>query len=73
MLACKDEHVGNSWIPYVQEAPKHDQKWICPTMTERGEAPYTEVTYVTKLVCTVTMRLARRSIRCLSKEVTALC
>lgn len=48
MLACKDEHVGNTWLPYTQEAPKHDHKWICPTLTERGEAPYTEVTYVTR-------------------------
>ncbi|MBR3401388.1 MAG: oxidoreductase [Parasporobacterium sp.] len=49
MLACKDEHVGNKWLPYTEEQQKHEDKWICPTMTERGEAPYTEVTYVTRL------------------------
>ena len=49
MLACKDEHVGNKWLPYTEEQQKHENKWICPTMTERGEAPYTEVTYVTRL------------------------
>ncbi len=49
MLACKDEHVGNKWLPYTDEQQKHENKWICPTMTERGEAPYTEVTYVTKM------------------------
>lgn len=49
MLACKDEFVGNSWLPYTKEQQKHENKWICPTMTERGEAPYTEVTYVTRL------------------------
>ena len=48
MLACKDEHVGNSWLPYTDEQQKHEDKWICPELTERGEAPYTEVTYVTK-------------------------
>ena len=49
MLACKDEHVGNRWMPYTEEQQKHEDKWVCPTMTERGIAPYTEVTYVTKL------------------------
>ena len=49
MLACKDEHVGNKWLPYTEEQQKHEDKWICPTMIERGEAPYTEVTYVTRL------------------------
>lgn len=49
MLACKDEHVGNKWLPYTDEQQKHENKWICPTMTERGVAPYTEVTYVTRM------------------------
>jgi hypothetical protein len=26
MLACKDEHVGNEWLPYTYEQQKHDQK-----------------------------------------------
>jgi Fe-S-cluster-containing dehydrogenase component len=49
MVACKDEHAGNSWLPYTEEQQKHDQKWINPSMHERGKAPYTEVCYVPKL------------------------
>lgn len=49
MLACKDEHVGNEWLPYTEEQQKHDQKWINPEMHERGVAPFTEICYVTKM------------------------
>ncbi len=49
MIACKDEHVGNSWLPYTDEQQKHEEKWINPTRYERGRAPYTEVCYVTKM------------------------
>ena len=48
MIACKDEHVGNSWPPYTDEQQKHEQKWINPEKNERGKAPFTEVCYVTK-------------------------
>lgn len=46
MLACKDEHCGNSWLPYVDEQQKHDETWINPARHERGKAPFTEVCYV---------------------------
>lgn len=49
MIACKDEHVGNKWLPYTEEQQKHDQKWITPQKVERGEAPFTEVCYVTRM------------------------
>ena len=49
MMACKDEHVGNSWLPYTEEQQKHDQKWIAPGKYERGEAPFTEMFFITKL------------------------
>jgi len=49
MLACKDEHVGNSWLPYTESQQKHDQKWIGPGRYERGRAPYTDVCFVNKL------------------------
>ena len=49
MIACKDEHVGNSWMPYTAEQQKHEQKWINPTKHERGAVPYTETSFVTKL------------------------
>ena len=48
MLACKDEHVGNKWLPYTEEQEKHGDKWICPTSYERGKAPYTELCFVTR-------------------------
>ena len=48
MVACKDEHVGNSWLPYTDEQQKHDQKWINPEKHERGKAPFTEMFFVTK-------------------------
>lgn len=48
MVACKDEHVGNSWLPYTESQQKHEEKWINPERYERGAAPYTEVCYVTK-------------------------
>lgn len=46
MVACKDEHCGNSWLPYVDEQQKHDQKWINPVRHERGKAPFTELCFV---------------------------
>ena len=49
MIACKDEHVGNSWLPYTDEQQKHDQKWINPVKHERGTAPFTEMCFVNKL------------------------
>ena len=49
MVACKDEHVGNSWLPYTEEQQKHEQKWINPEKRERGSAPFTEMCFVTKL------------------------
>lgn len=49
MMACKDEHVGNKWMPYTDEQQKHDENWINPDKQERGQAPFTEVCYVTKM------------------------
>ena len=49
MVACKDEHVGNSWLPYTDRQQKHDQKWINPVKHERGVAPFTEMNFVNKL------------------------
>ena len=48
MLACKDEHAGNSWLPYTREQQKHGQKWIVHEKHERGEAPFTELCFVTQ-------------------------
>lgn len=48
-LACKDEHVGNSWLPYTDAQQKHEQKWINPSVHERGAAPFTELCFVTQM------------------------
>ena len=48
MIACKDEHVGNCWLPYTDEQKKHEQKWISPEKHERGKAPFTEMFFITK-------------------------
>ena len=49
MVACKDEHVGNSWLPVTDAQQKHEEKWIGPDKHERGVPPYTQVCYVTKM------------------------
>ena len=49
LLACKDEHVENSWLPYTGPQQKHDQKWIGPERFERGVVPFTEGYFVNKL------------------------
>lgn len=49
MMACKDEYVGNQWLPYTDSQQKHDQQWISPEKHERGVAPYTEMCFVTRL------------------------
>lgn len=48
LLACKDEHVGNSWLPYTDEQQHHEDKWINPQRVERGSVPFTEVAFVTR-------------------------
>ena len=48
MIACKDEHVGNCWLPYTDEQEKHIQRWIAPVKHERGMAPYTEMFFITQ-------------------------
>lgn len=49
LIACKDEHVGNSWLPYTDAQQKHEEKWINPERYERGAAPHTDVCHVTKM------------------------
>lgn len=49
LLACKDEHVGNKWLPYTDEQQKHENKWINAVRHERGTVPFTEVSFVTRM------------------------
>ena len=48
MLACRDEHIDNRWLPYTDSQEMNGGKWIEPVRHERGTAPYTEITYVTQ-------------------------
>lgn len=46
VLACHDEHVGNSFPGYAEEMPKHGHRWIEIKARERGTAPMIDVAYV---------------------------
>lgn len=45
MLSCKDEHVGNEWLPYTDRQCKRDQKWIEMGRKERGVEPRVSLAY----------------------------
>lgn len=45
MLSCKDEHVGNEWLPYTDKQAKKDQKWIVVERKERGVVPRVSLAY----------------------------
>ncbi len=48
-MACKDEHVGNDWMPYTEEQPRHGHRWVRLLRTERGQCPRIDVAYLTLL------------------------
>lgn len=45
-MACKDEHVGNCWLPYTDEQPRHGHRWVDIKSKERGTYPRIDVSYV---------------------------
>jgi Fe-S-cluster-containing hydrogenase components 1 len=45
-MACKDEHVGNCWLPYTDEQPRHGHKWMDIRQKERGQYPRIDVCYL---------------------------
>ena len=45
-LACKDEHVGNTWPGYSAPQPDHGHKWITVKAKERGQFPLVDVAYL---------------------------
>lgn len=45
-MACKDEHVGNKWLPYTDEQPRHGHRWMNVHRTERGQCPRVDVCYL---------------------------
>src|SRR5512137_1700007 len=44
-VACKDEHVGNTWLPYAQPQPDTGQFWLKMKETVRGTVPKVRVSY----------------------------
>jgi Fe-S-cluster-containing dehydrogenase component len=48
-MACKDEHVGNSWFPYTDGQQRQGQHWIELEKAERGNYPRVDVSYRAKL------------------------
>lgn len=48
LMACQDEFCGNRWLPYTDSQELHGQSWIRTTRHERGQAPITEVAFITE-------------------------
>jgi tetrathionate reductase subunit B len=44
-IACKDEHVGNDWMPYAKPQPDTGQFWLKINETVRGSIPKVKVSY----------------------------
>ena len=47
-LACKDEFVGNDWLPYSKAHTDRGQRWMNILRRERGGYPLVEVAYLPK-------------------------
>ncbi len=45
-LACKDEFVGNNWLPYSKSQPDTGHRWMNIHRKEHGEYPLVEVAYL---------------------------
>ncbi|MGI6732343.1 MAG: 4Fe-4S dicluster domain-containing protein [Anaerovoracaceae bacterium] len=45
-LACKDEHVGNKWLPYTDEQPRHGHRWMNIFQNLRGQFPRVDENYL---------------------------
>ena len=44
-IACKDEHVGNDWMPYAKPQPDTGQFWLKLNERTRGNIPHVKVAY----------------------------
>lgn len=44
-VACKDEHVGNTWEPYSLPQPNTGQFWMCVKEKDHGQVPKVRVEY----------------------------
>ena len=45
-IGCKDEHCGNTWLPYAQEQPEVGQFWMKVNQYDRGAVPHVRVAYI---------------------------
>ena len=45
-LACKDEYVGNDFLPYSIAQPNHGQRWMNIMRKERGQYPKVDIAYL---------------------------
>ena len=45
MLSCKDEHVGNDWMPYTAAQQLHGAGWIDIPHKDRGQYPLIDVVF----------------------------
>lgn len=45
-IACKDEHVGNDWMPYARPQPDTGQFWLKLTEHIRGTVPKVKMHYM---------------------------
>jgi Fe-S-cluster-containing dehydrogenase component len=48
-IACKDEHVGNDWMPYAKPQPDTGQFWIRIQDQTRGTVPKVRVSYTPQM------------------------
>jgi len=44
-IACKDEHVGNTWLPYAQSQPEIGHFWLKLNETTHGQIPKVRIEY----------------------------
>ena len=47
-IACKDEFVMNSWLPYSDEQQRHGPRWMDIERLERGQYPRIDVNFLPK-------------------------
>ena len=45
-LSCKDEYIGNDFLPYSVAQPWHGQRWMNIMRKERGQYPLVDVAYL---------------------------
>jgi len=45
-IACKDEHVGNDFLPYAKAQPREGHLWMRIEEKERGQYPRVLMTYI---------------------------